>query len=155
MTTIKTNAGGSSDVTLDDGSQTTAKNTVTISGNIKFTNSVYSQVTLSDGKQTTAMNVVDLSGGGGGGTPTAAEVSFDPANLSIITGTNVQSALQQVDASLNGMVKIAQGTENTGNVLAVDESGNVVPTAGYATESWVNQQIQTQIGTIETALAEV
>ena len=152
MTTIKTNAGGSSDVTLDDGSQTTAKNTVTISGNIKFTNSVYSQVTLSDGKQTTAMNVVDLSGGG---TPTAAEVSFDPANLSIITGTNVQSALQQVDASLNGMVKIAQGAENAGKVLTVDGSGNVVPTAGYATESWVNQQIQTQIGTIETALAEV
>ena len=154
MTTIKTNAGGSSDVTLDDGSQTTAKNTVTISGNIKFTNSVYSQVTLSDGKQTTAMNVVDLSGGGGG-TPTAAEVSFDPANLSIITGTNVQSALQQVDASLNGMVKIAQGAENAGKVLTVDGSGNVVPTAGYATESWVNQQIQTQIGSIETALAEV
>ena len=152
MTTIKTNAGGSSDVTLDDGSQTSAKNTVTISGNIKFTNSVYSQVTLSDGKQTTAMNVVDLSGGG---TPTAAEVSFDPANLSIITGTNVQSALQQVDASLNGMVKIAQGAENAGKVLTVDGSGNVVPTAGYATESWVNQQIQTQIGTIETALAGV
>lgn len=153
MTTIKTNAGGSSDVTLDDGSQTSAKNTVTISGDIKFTNSVYSQVTLSDGKQTTAMNVVDLSGGGG--TPTAAEVSFDPANLSIITGTNVQSALQQVDASLNGVVKIAQGTENAGKVLAVDGSGNVVPTAGYATQSWVETQITNSIGTIETALAEV
>lgn len=153
MTTIKTNAGGSSDVTLDDGSQTTAKNTVTISGNIKFTNSVYSQVTLSDGKQTTAMNVVDLSGGGG--TPTAAEVSFDPTNLSIITGTNVQSALQQVDASLNGMVKIAQGADNAGKVMTVGADGNVEPTAGYATENWVNQQIQTQIGSIETALAEV
>ena len=152
MTTIKTNAGGSSDVTLDDGSQTSAKNTVTISGNIKFTNSVYSQVTLSDGKQTTAMNVVDLSGGG---TPTAAEVSFDPANLSIITGTNVQSALQQVDASLNGMVKIAQGAENAGKVLTVDGSGNVVPTAGYATQSWVETQITNSIGTIETALSEV
>lgn len=118
MTTIKTNAGGSSDVTLDDGSQTTAKNTVTISGNIKFTNSVYSQVTLSDGKQTTAMNVVDLSEGA-------------------------------------GKVNVNQGVDNAGKVMAVDESGNVVPTAGYATESWVNQQIQTQIGTIETALAEV
>lgn len=152
MTTIKTNAGGSSDVTLDDGSQTTAKNTVTISGNIKFTNSVYSQVTLSDGKQTTAMNVVDLSGGG---TPTAAEVSFDTASLSIITGTNVQSALQQVDASLNGMVKIAQGADNAGKVMTVGADGNVVPTAGYATQSWVETQITNSIGSIESALAEV
>lgn len=104
-----------------------------------------------------AVRVIGLGGGGGGGgsTPTAAEVSFDPANLSIITGTNVQSALQQVDTSLNGMVKIAQGTGNTGNVLAVDGSGNVVPTAGYATQSWVETQITKSIGSIESALAEV
>ena len=52
-------------------------------------------------------------------------------------------------------VNIAQGAENAGKVMTVGADGNVVPTAGYATESWVNQQIQTQIGTIETALAEV
>ena len=56
---------------------------------------------------------------------------------------------------ISAKVNISQGAENAGKVLAVDGSGNVVPTAGYATESWVNQQIQTQIGTIETALAEV
>lgn len=102
-----------------------------------------------------ALRVIVIAGGGGGSTPTAAEVSFDPENLSIITATNVQTALQQVDASLNGMVKIAQGTENAGNVLAVDESGNVVPTTGYATQSWVETQITNSIGTIETALSEV
>lgn len=40
-------------------------------------------------------------GGGGGTTPTAAGVSFDPAGLTTITGDNVQSALEQVDTSLN------------------------------------------------------
>lgn len=95
------------------------------------------------------------SSGGGSTTPTAAEVSFDPAGLTSITGDNVQSALEEVDAALSDKVATGQGTESAGKVLAVDGSGNVVPTAGYATESWVNQQIQTQIGTIETALAEV
>ena len=56
---------------------------------------------------------------------------------------------------ISGKVNIAQGAENAGKVMTVGADGNVVPTAGYATESWVNQQIQTQIGTIETALAEV
>ena len=56
---------------------------------------------------------------------------------------------------ISAKVNIAQGAENAGKVMTVGADGNVVPTAGYATESWVNQQIQTQIGTIETALAEV
>lgn len=56
---------------------------------------------------------------------------------------------------ISAKVNIDQGEENAGKVMTVGEDGNVVPTAGYATESWVNQQIQTQIGTIETALAEV
>lgn len=94
-------------------------------------------------------------GGGGGTTPTAAGVSFDPAGLTTITGDNVQSALEEVDAALSGKVATAQGTENAGNVLAVDGSGNVVPTAGYATQSWVETQITNSIGSIETALAEV
>ena len=56
---------------------------------------------------------------------------------------------------ISAKVNIAQGAENAGKVMTVGADGNVVPTAGYATENWVNQQIQTQIGTIETALAEV
>lgn len=94
-------------------------------------------------------------GGGGGTTPTAAGVSFDPADLTTITADNVQSALQEVDTALSEKVATAQGTENAGNVLAVDGSGNVVPTTGYATQSWVETQITNSIGTIETALAEV
>ena len=58
-------------------------------------------------------------------------------------------------AEISAKVNIAQGAGNAGKVMTVGADGNVVPTAGYATESWVNQQIQTQIGTIETALAEV
>ena len=56
---------------------------------------------------------------------------------------------------ISAKVNIDQGAENAGKVMTVGADGNVEPTAGYATESWVNQQIQTQIGTIETALAEV
>lgn len=56
---------------------------------------------------------------------------------------------------ISAKVNIDQGAGNAGKVMTVGADGNVVPTAGYATESWVNQQIQTQIGTIETALAEV
>ena len=56
---------------------------------------------------------------------------------------------------ISAKVNIAQGAGNAGKVMTVGADGNVVPTAGYATESWVNQQIQTQIGTIETSLAEV
>ena len=56
---------------------------------------------------------------------------------------------------ISAKANVAQGVENAGKVMTVGADGNVVPTAGYATESWVNQQIQTQIGTIETALAEV
>lgn len=78
----------------------------------------------------------------------AAEVAQQTANLA------GQEAAQALTA-LAGKVNIAQGVDNAGKVMAVGADGNVVPTAGYATESWVNQQIQTQIGTIETALAEV
>lgn len=166
MTTIKTNAGGSSDVTLDDGSQTTAKNTVTISGNIKFTNSVYSQVTLSDGKQTTAMNVVDLSGGGGtdavtsvnGVQPVDGNVEITGDNISATVGEEEATITQHLTALKNDeaeKVNIAQGAENAGKVMTVGEDGNVVPTAGYATQSWVETQITNSIGSIETALAEV
>ena len=78
----------------------------------------------------------------------AAEVAQQTANLA------GQEAAQALSA-LAGKVNIAQGADNAGKVMTVGADGNVVPTAGYATESWVNQQIQTQIGTIETALAEV
>lgn len=64
-------------------------------------------------------------GGGGGTTPTAAGVSFDPADLTTITADNVQSALEEVDAALSGKVATAQGAENAGKYLSVDEDGNV------------------------------
>ena len=101
-----------------------------------------------------ALRVVG-AGGGGGTTPTAAGVSFDPAGLTTITGDNVQSALEEVDAALSDKVATAQGAENAGKVMTVGADGNVVPTAGYATQSWVETQITNSIGTIETALAEV
>ena len=41
--------------------------------------------------------------GGSGGGSTAADVSFDPSGLNVITGTNVQSALAQVDSSVKGL----------------------------------------------------
>ena len=78
----------------------------------------------------------------------AAEVAQQTANLA---GQEAAQAL----SGLAGKANINQGAENAGKVMTVGADGNVVPTAGYATESWVNQQIQTQIGTIETALAEV
>ena len=66
-----------------------------------------------------------------------------------------QEHLETIQTGLAGKVNIAQGAGNAGKVMTVGADGNVEPTAGYATENWVNQQIQTQIGTIETALAEV
>ena len=56
---------------------------------------------------------------------------------------------------ISAKVNIAQGAENAGKVMTVGADGNVVPTAGYATQSWVETQITNSIGTIETALAEV
>lgn len=56
---------------------------------------------------------------------------------------------------ISAKVNIAQGAENAGKVMTVGADGNVVPTAGYATQSWVETQITNSIGSIETALAEV
>lgn len=56
---------------------------------------------------------------------------------------------------ISAKVNIAQGADNAGKVMTVGADGNVVPTAGYATQSWVETQITNSIGTIETALAEV
>ena len=78
----------------------------------------------------------------------AAEVAQQTANLA------GQEAAQALSA-LAGKVNIAQGAENAGKVMTVGEDGNVVPTAGYATQSWVETQITNSIGSIETALAEV
>lgn len=93
------------------------------------------------GEISTAQSTADKADG-------AAEVAQQTANLA---GQNAAQAL----SGLAGKVNIAQGADNAGKVMTVGADGNIVPTAGYATESWVNQQIQTQIGTIETALAEV
>ena len=119
----------------------------------------------SEGKR--ALRVVG-AGGGGGGTGTVTSVNgVQPVDGNVeITGDNITATVGEEDATITqhlttlknddaAKVNIAQGAENAGKVMTVGADGNVVPTAGYATESWVNQQIQTQIGTIETALAEV
>lgn len=107
-------------------------------------------------------------GNGGGGTDSVSSVNgISPVDGNVeITGDNITATVGEEEATItqhlttfageiSAKVNIAQGAENAGKVMTVGEDGNVVPTAGYATESWVNQQIQTQIGTIETALAEV
>ena len=50
-----------------------------------------------------SVRTVGGSGGGSGGASTAADVSFDPSGLNVITGTNVQSALAQVDSSVKDL----------------------------------------------------
>ena len=119
----------------------------------------------SEGKR--ALRVVG-AGGGGGGTGTVTSVNgVQPVDGNVeITGDNISATVGEEEATITqhlttlkndeaAKVNIAQGAENAGKVMTVGADGNVAPTAGYATESWVNQQIQTQIGTIETALAEV
>jgi len=93
------------------------------------------------GEISTAQSTADKADG-------AAEVAQQTANLA------GQEAAQALSA-LAGKVNIAQGAENAGKVMTVGEDGNVVPTAGYATQSWVETQITNSIGSIETALAEV
>lgn len=50
-----------------------------------------------------AVRTVGGSGGGSVGASTAADVSFDPSGLDVITETNVQSALAQVDSSVKDL----------------------------------------------------
>ena len=119
----------------------------------------------SEGKR--ALRVVGAGGGGGGtGTvtsvngvqPVAGNVEITGDNITATVGeeeTTITQHLTTFAGKISAKVNIAQGAGNAGKVMTVGADGNVVPTAGYATESWVNQQIQTQIGTIETALAEV
>ena len=118
----------------------------------------------SEGKR--ALRVVGAGGGGGTGTVTSVN-GVQPVNGDVeITGDNITATVGEEEATITqhlttlknddaAKVNIDQGADNAGKVMTVGADGNVVPTAGYATESWVNQQIQTQIGTIETALAEV
>ena len=113
-----------------------------------------------------ALRVVGAGGGGGTGTVTSVN-GVQPVDGNVaITGDNITATVGEEEATITqhlttlknddaAKVNIAQGAGNAGKVMTVGADGNVVPTAGYATESWVNQQIQTQIGTIETALAEV
>ena len=83
-----------------------------------------------------------------------------------ITGDNITATVGEEEATITqhlttlknddaAKVNIAQGADNAGKVMTVGADGNVEPTAGYATQSWVETQITNSIGTIETALAEV
>lgn len=69
--------------------------------------------------------------GGSGGVSTAADVSFDPSGLNVITGTNVQSALAQVDSSVKGVQDTTSGLQGSvsglqGSVSELQGSVNVL-----------------------------
>ena len=111
---------------------------------------------------------VRTTGDSGGGTGTVASVNgVQPVDGNVeITGDNITATVGEEEATItqhlttfageiSAKVNIDQGADNAGKVMTGGADCKVEPTAGYATESWVNQQIQTQIGTIETALAEV
>lgn len=52
-----------------------------------------------------------------GGASTAADVSFDPSGLNVITGTNVQSALAQVDSSVKDLQDSVSVLTTSANLL--------------------------------------
>ena len=118
----------------------------------------------SEGKR--ALRVVGAGGGGGTGTVTSVN-GVQPVNGDVdITGDNITATVGEEEATITqhlttlknddaAKVNIAQGEENAGKVMTVGADGNVVPTAGYATQSWVETQITNSIGSIESALAEV
>ena len=64
-----------------------------------------------------SVRTVGGSGGGSGGASTAADVSFDPSGLSVITGTNVQSALTQVDSSVKDLQDSVSVLTTSANLL--------------------------------------
>ena len=78
-----------------------------------------STVKLEDGKFVRAENVVAVAGegGGGGGASSAADVSFNPSGLNVITGTNVQSALAQVDSSVKDLQDSVSVLTTSANLL--------------------------------------
>ena len=79
-----------------------------------------------------SVRTVGGSGGGsGGGASTAADVSFDPSGLNVITGTNVQSALAQVDSSVKGVQDTTTGLQGSvsglqGSVSELQGSVNIL-----------------------------
>lgn len=117
MSKITTNAGGTSDVVMDDGKNTTAKNVVSVSGEIKYTGSVYSEVTLADGQKTTAMNIIDLAGGTDGGTVTSVNGKIGAA---VLTGDDIQATLMGSDGETTDTQTITQHLQTLKN----DDEGN-------------------------------
>lgn len=64
-----------------------------------------------------------INAGGGSGGTSAANVSFDPANLKVLTGNNVQSALTEADsalAHLQDSASILQTTVPLANTIGAD-----------------------------------
>lgn len=103
MVQIKYKADSMSEVTLDDGQNTMARNTVSVGGGVEYTNSVYSNVTLPSGKKTTAMNVVNVNGGGSGGDTTALENAVSILNAPLDLGAKGN----QTEINLNELTAVA------------------------------------------------
>lgn len=78
-----------------------------------------STVKLEDGRFVRAENVVAVAGGGGGGggASSAADVSFNPSGLNVITETNVQGALAQVDSSVKDLQDSVSVLTTSANLL--------------------------------------
>ena len=90
--------------------------------------------------------------------PVAGNVEITGDNITATVGEEEATITQHLTtfaSEISAKVNIDQGADNAGKVMTVGADGNVVPTAGYATQSWVETQITNSIGSIETALAEV
>ena len=96
-----------------------------------------------------SVRTVGGSGGGSGGASTAADVSFDPSGLNVITGTNVQSALAQVDSSVKGVQDTTSGLQGSvsglqGSVSELQGSVNVLQDSVSVLSTAV--ELSTEIG---------
>lgn len=97
-----------------------------------------------------SVRTVGGSGGGsGGGASTAADVSFDPSGLNVITGTNVQSALAQVDSSVKGVQDTTTGLQGSvsglqGSVSELQGSVNILQDSVSVLSTAV--ELSTEIG---------
>ena len=97
--------------------------TTSVSGTLSPASSATDTIAVVDtpsGKQA-ALKVYNLNGGGGGGggggASSAADVSFNPSGLNVITETNVQGALAQVDSSVKGLQDSVSVLTTSDNLL--------------------------------------
>ncbi len=88
----------------------------------------------------------------------AANVTFDPAGLSNLTATNVQEALEQIDAALDTIVSggIADGDKGDiivssgGSVWTVDIDTNDVP-EGASNKYYTDERVDDRVSSLLVA----